>query len=151
VADRATKLQRPQNLQDRLTLGLTGKSPLTIVVCHNVRDLRRPGSPRSRCLSVERFCRKIDYIQTRYGRAHHKQRIGGSLVINQKDLPPNTILLTFIDSYSDQLWHPVLLVPAGPAIANQIGRQSQHSSPILIHQNHYDPIDEHAVFAPTRN
>jgi hypothetical protein len=42
--------------------------PLTIVMFDNVGDLQPLRFSAIESLSVERFCRKIDYIQIRYAR-----------------------------------------------------------------------------------
>ncbi len=40
--------------------------PVTIVMYHYVRDLEHSRFPAIKGLSVERFCRQLDYIQNRY-------------------------------------------------------------------------------------
>jgi len=73
---------------------------ITIVMYHYVRDLKRSRFPAIKGLSVERFCRQLDYIQGRYTPITIERLLGywGS---QGEDLPPNPILLTFDDGYSD--------------------------------------------------
>jgi peptidoglycan/xylan/chitin deacetylase (PgdA/CDA1 family) len=73
---------------------------VTIVMYHYVRDLKRSRFPAIKGLSVERFCRQLDYIQTRYTPIAVEDLLE-ALSSSQKDLPPNPILLTFDDGYSD--------------------------------------------------
>lgn len=74
--------------------------PVTIVMYHYVRDLGRSRFPAIKGLSVERFCRQLDYIQNRYT-AIAAEDLLEALSSPKKDLPPNPILLTFDDGYSD--------------------------------------------------
>jgi peptidoglycan/xylan/chitin deacetylase (PgdA/CDA1 family) len=67
---------------------------------HYVRDLGRSRFPAIKGLSVERFCRQLDYIQSHYT-AIAAEDLLEALSSPQKDLPPNPILLTFDDGYSD--------------------------------------------------
>ena len=72
---------------------------VTIVMYHYVRDLKRSRFPAIKGLSLERFCRQLDYIQSRHTPISIEQLLaawGG-----ESDLPPNPILLTFDDGYSD--------------------------------------------------
>jgi peptidoglycan/xylan/chitin deacetylase (PgdA/CDA1 family) len=74
--------------------------PITIVMYHYVRDLERSRFPAIKGLSVERFCRQLDYIQTCYTPITVEDMLE-ALSFPEKDLPPNPILLTFDDGYSD--------------------------------------------------
>jgi len=74
--------------------------PVTIVMYHYVRDLEHSRFPTIRGLSVERFCRQLDYIQNRYTPIAVED-LSEALSLPKKDLPPNPILLTFDDGYSD--------------------------------------------------
>jgi peptidoglycan/xylan/chitin deacetylase (PgdA/CDA1 family) len=74
--------------------------PVTIVMYHYVRDLKRSRFPAIKGLSVERFCRQLDYIQTNYTPISVENLLG-SLGPAREELPPNPILLTFDDGYSD--------------------------------------------------
>jgi peptidoglycan/xylan/chitin deacetylase (PgdA/CDA1 family) len=74
--------------------------PVTIVMYHYVRDLGRSGFPAIKGLSVERFCRQLDYIQAHYTPIAAEDLLE-ALAFPNKDLPPNPILLTFDDGYSD--------------------------------------------------
>ena len=73
---------------------------VTIVMYHYVRDLEHSRFPAIKGLSVERFCRQLDYIQTRYTPIAVEDLIS-ALSPAKKDLPKNAILLTFDDGYSD--------------------------------------------------
>jgi peptidoglycan/xylan/chitin deacetylase (PgdA/CDA1 family) len=74
--------------------------PVTIVMYHYVRDLKRSRFPAIKGLSVERFLRQLDYIQTNYTPIKVEDLLE-SLERRGEDLPPNPILLTFDDGYSD--------------------------------------------------
>src|ERR1017187_9405603 len=74
--------------------------PVTIVMYHYVRDLGRSRFPAIKGLSMERFCRQLDYIQSRYTPITAENLLE-ALSSPKKDLPPNPILLTFDDGYSD--------------------------------------------------
>jgi len=74
--------------------------PVTIVMYHYVRDLERSRFPAIKGLSVERFRRQIDYVQTRCTPISIQDLLE-ALSADKKDLPPNPILLTFDDGYSD--------------------------------------------------
>ncbi len=73
---------------------------LTIVMYHYVRDLERSRFPRIKGLSLTRFRRQLEHIQAHYTPITVEtlldalKRPGG-------ELPPNAILLTFDDGYSD--------------------------------------------------
>jgi len=74
--------------------------PVTIVMYHYVRDLDRSRFPAIKGLSIERFCRQLDYIQNRYTPIAVEDVLE-ALSSSKKDLPHNPILLTFDDGYSD--------------------------------------------------
>jgi peptidoglycan/xylan/chitin deacetylase (PgdA/CDA1 family) len=76
------------------------KRPVTIVMYHYVRDLKRSRFPAIKGLLLERFCRQLDYIQTHYTPIRAEELLE-SMASPQEDLPPNPILLTFDDGYSD--------------------------------------------------
>jgi len=67
---------------------------------HYVRDLERSRFPAIKGLSIERFCRQLDYIQTHYIPIAVEDVLE-TLSSPHKSLPPNSILLTFDDGYSD--------------------------------------------------
>src|ERR1017187_5210893 len=72
---------------------------VTIVMYHYIRDLKRSRFPAIKGLSVDRFCRQLEYIQ-----AHYTPISVEKVVValeSREDLPPNPILLTFDDGYSD--------------------------------------------------
>jgi peptidoglycan/xylan/chitin deacetylase (PgdA/CDA1 family) len=74
--------------------------PLTIVMYHYVRDLERSRFPAIKGLSVERFCRQLDFIQSRYTPVT-VQDLFAAQASSEMELPPDPILLTFDDGYSD--------------------------------------------------
>ena len=73
---------------------------VTIVMYHYVRDLARSRFPAIKGLSVDRFRLQLDYIQTHYTPIS-VERVLGAVGPGREDLPPNPILLTFDDGYSD--------------------------------------------------
>jgi peptidoglycan/xylan/chitin deacetylase (PgdA/CDA1 family) len=73
---------------------------VTIVMYHYVRDLERSRFPAIKGLSVERFRRQLDYIQSRYTPISIEMLLG-AMGPGRDDLPPNSILLTFDDGYTD--------------------------------------------------
>ena len=73
---------------------------LTIVMYHYVRDLERSRFPAIKGLSVERFCRQLDYIHDHYTPIG-VENVLEALSVPRSELPPNAILLTFDDGYSD--------------------------------------------------
>ena len=73
---------------------------VTIVMYHYVRDLERSRYPRIKGLSVERFCKQLDYIQSRYTPVSVDHLLA-ALTCERDELPPNPILLTFDDGYAD--------------------------------------------------
>ena len=73
---------------------------VTIVMYHYVRDLEHSRFPAIKGLSIERFWRQLDYIQARYTPIAAEDLLE-ALASPNKDLPPNPILLTFDDGYSD--------------------------------------------------
>ncbi len=73
---------------------------VTIVMYHYVRDLEHSRFPAIKGLSLQRFHRQLDYIQAHYTPV----KVEDSWMhcrISDKELPPNPILLTFDDGYSD--------------------------------------------------
>ncbi len=72
---------------------------VTIVMYHYVRDLKRSRFPAINGLSVERFCRQLDYIEAHYTPISVERLLGA--LESGEDLPSNPILLTFDDGYSD--------------------------------------------------
>jgi len=73
---------------------------VTIVMYHYVRDLEHSRFPAIKGLSVERFCRQLDYIQAHYTPIAAENLIR-ALSPAKEGLPTNPILLTFDDGYSD--------------------------------------------------
>jgi peptidoglycan/xylan/chitin deacetylase (PgdA/CDA1 family) len=67
---------------------------------HYVRDLARSRFPAIKGLSLERFSRQLDYIQAQYTPITVEALIA-ALQSPEHALPPNAILLTFDDGYSD--------------------------------------------------
>jgi peptidoglycan/xylan/chitin deacetylase (PgdA/CDA1 family) len=84
---------------------------VTIVMYHYVRHLEHSRFPAIKGLSVERFCRQLDYIQAHYTPIQVEDLIG-ALSPNRKELPPNPILLTFDDGYSDHFTNVFPLLDA---------------------------------------
>ena len=73
---------------------------VTIVMYHYVRDLGRSRFPAIKGLSLERFSRQLDYIQAQYTPITIETLLD-ALQSPEQALPPNAILLTFDDGYSD--------------------------------------------------
>src|SRR5580658_6982909 len=73
---------------------------VTIVMYHYVRDIEHSRFPAIKGLSVEGFCRQLDYIQTHFTPIAAVDLIE-ALSTAKKELPTNPILLTFDDGYSD--------------------------------------------------
>lgn len=77
---------------------------------HYVRDLRRSRFPAIKGLSIERFRRQLDYIQDHYTPISVETLMGAQL--GMEDLPPNAILLTFDDGYTDHFTNVFPLLDA---------------------------------------
>ena len=75
------------------------RKPLTIVMYHYVRDLKRSRYPEIKGLSNDEFSEQISYIQRYYEVISGKQLIDA--IVLGKDLPSNPLLLTFDDGYID--------------------------------------------------
>jgi peptidoglycan/xylan/chitin deacetylase (PgdA/CDA1 family) len=73
---------------------------VTIVMYHYVRDLERSRYPRIKGLSLDRFRRQLDFIQSRYAPITVDDLLR-ALASPEAPLPPNAILLTFDDGYRD--------------------------------------------------
>jgi peptidoglycan/xylan/chitin deacetylase (PgdA/CDA1 family) len=84
---------------------------VTIVMYHYVRDLEHSRFPAIKGLSVERFCRQLDYIQSRFTPIAVEDLVG-ALSPAKKELPANPILLTFDDGYSDHFTNVFPLLDA---------------------------------------
>lgn len=67
---------------------------------HYVRDLGRSRFPAIKGLSVERFRRQLDHIEAYYTPVSVEDVLA-ALASSKNELPPNAILLTFDDGYSD--------------------------------------------------
>jgi peptidoglycan/xylan/chitin deacetylase (PgdA/CDA1 family) len=72
---------------------------LTIVMYHYVRDLERSRFPAIKGLSLERFHRQLDYIESRYAPVTVEAVLAS--MEGTARLPENAILLTFDDGYSE--------------------------------------------------
>jgi peptidoglycan/xylan/chitin deacetylase (PgdA/CDA1 family) len=72
---------------------------LTIVMYHYVRDLERSRFPAIKGLSLERFRRQLDYIESRYTPVTVEAVLAS--MEGTARLPENAILLTFDDGYSE--------------------------------------------------
>jgi peptidoglycan/xylan/chitin deacetylase (PgdA/CDA1 family) len=73
---------------------------VTIVMYHYVRDLERSRFPAIKGLTIERFRKQLDYIQANYNPITVEDLLN-AMSSPHKYLPPNPILLTFDDGYSD--------------------------------------------------
>ena len=73
---------------------------IVIVMYHYVRDLERSRFPAIKGLSVDRFCRQLDHIQSHYTPISVENLLA-ALRSEGEALPPNPVLLTFDDGYSD--------------------------------------------------
>ncbi len=73
---------------------------VTIVMYHYVRDLARSRYPAIKGLSRERFERQLDHIQKHYTPVAVEDLIE-AVESPSVQLPPNAILLTFDDGYTD--------------------------------------------------
>jgi peptidoglycan/xylan/chitin deacetylase (PgdA/CDA1 family) len=73
---------------------------VTIVMYHYVRDLGHSRFPAIKGLSLERFSRQLDYIQAHYTPVSAETLLS-ALQSPEQALPPNALLLTFDDGYSD--------------------------------------------------
>jgi peptidoglycan/xylan/chitin deacetylase (PgdA/CDA1 family) len=73
---------------------------ITIVMYHYVRDLEHSRFPAIKGLSLERFRRQLDHIQSQYTPIGAEDLLE-ALSSPKKDLPFNPILLTFDDGYID--------------------------------------------------
>src|SRR5579872_3957474 len=72
---------------------------VTIVMYHYVRDLERSRFPTIKGLSVERFRRQLDHVQECFTPISIEML--RAALCGEQDLPPNPILLTFDDGYTD--------------------------------------------------
>lgn len=73
---------------------------VTIVMYHYVRDLKRSRFPAIKGLSMERFRRQLDYIEAHFNPVTVED-ILETMSAPERELPENSILLTFDDGYSD--------------------------------------------------
>lgn len=73
---------------------------VTIVMYHYVRDLARSRYPAIKGLSLQRFTRQLDHIQAHYTPVSVEDLIA-AIDSPSIQLPPNAILLTFDDGYTD--------------------------------------------------
>jgi peptidoglycan/xylan/chitin deacetylase (PgdA/CDA1 family) len=73
---------------------------VTIVMYHYVRDLARTRFPAIKGLSTDRFRTQLDHIESHYTPIAVEDLLE-ALSQPQSALPPNSILLTFDDGYSD--------------------------------------------------
>jgi peptidoglycan/xylan/chitin deacetylase (PgdA/CDA1 family) len=73
---------------------------ITVVMYHYVRDLERSRFPAIKGLSIERFKRQLDHIQTHYTPITVEMLLE-TLRSAEQSLPPNPVLLTFDDGYGD--------------------------------------------------
>jgi peptidoglycan/xylan/chitin deacetylase (PgdA/CDA1 family) len=85
--------------------------PITIVMYHYVRDLEHSRFPAIKGLSLERFRRQLNYIQSHYTPIAAEDLLE-ALASPHKDLPLNPVLLTFDDGYSDHYTNAFPLLEA---------------------------------------
>ncbi len=84
---------------------------VTIVMYHYVRELGRSRFPEIKGLSLERFSRQLDHIQANYTPVT-VEMILDALKSPEQSLPPNALLLTFDDGYSDHFTNVFPLLDA---------------------------------------
>lgn len=83
---------------------------VTVVMYHYVRDLRRSRFPAIKGLDLDRFRRQLDHIQAHYTPLRVEDLIGA--VDSSAELPPNAVLLTFDDGYTDHFTNVFPLLDA---------------------------------------
>jgi peptidoglycan/xylan/chitin deacetylase (PgdA/CDA1 family) len=83
---------------------------VTVVMYHYVRDLQRSRFPAIKGLSLDRFQRQLDHIQAHYTPIRVEDLIDA--VHSSAELPPNAILLTFDDGYTDHFTNVFPLLDA---------------------------------------
>lgn len=84
---------------------------VTIVMYHYVRDLKHSRFPAIKGLSLERFRRQLDFVQAHFTPITI-ENVFEALSSEERVLPPNPILLTFDDGYSDHFWNVFPLLDA---------------------------------------
>jgi peptidoglycan/xylan/chitin deacetylase (PgdA/CDA1 family) len=84
---------------------------VTIVMYHYVRDLAHSRFPAIKGLSIERFRRQLDHIQAHYTPITADDLLEASSSA-KKDLPDNSVLLTFDDGYVDHFTNVFPLLDA---------------------------------------
>ena len=96
-------------MQTSISAGLIRSKPpfveppsraVTVVMYHYVRDLKNSRFPGIKGLSLDRFRRQLDYIESHYTPITVEMLIE-ELNPAEDRLPPHPILLTFDDGYSD--------------------------------------------------
>jgi peptidoglycan/xylan/chitin deacetylase (PgdA/CDA1 family) len=84
---------------------------VSIVMYHYVRDLEHSRFPAIKGLSLDRFRRQLDHIQAHYTPIRVEDLMEAVASPDAK-LPPNAILLTFDDGYSDHFQNVFPLLDA---------------------------------------
>jgi peptidoglycan/xylan/chitin deacetylase (PgdA/CDA1 family) len=84
---------------------------VTVVMYHYVRDLQRSRFPAIKGLSLDRFRRQLDHIQANYTPVRVEDVIA-AVDSPRAELPPNAVLLTFDDGYSDHFTNVFPLLDA---------------------------------------
>lgn len=84
---------------------------VTIVMYHYVRELERSRFPAIKGLRLDRFRRQLEHIKANYTPVAVEDLMDASLDAGVR-LPPNAILLTFDDGYSDHFQNVFPLLDA---------------------------------------
>ena len=100
LTNRVEKCRRSQDLPRELSRLFRMNRTVTIVMYHYVRDLERSRFPAIKGLSLERFRRQLDHIKANFTPIGVEEVLE-AVASPKSELPPNSILLTFDDGYSD--------------------------------------------------
>jgi peptidoglycan/xylan/chitin deacetylase (PgdA/CDA1 family) len=92
-------MERPGNVTRQDGAGGSTAAQMTIVMYHYVRDLARSAFPRIKGLTVDGFRHQLDYIARYYEVIRMEDLLAA--VTDGAALPPNALLLTFDDGFSD--------------------------------------------------
>ena len=84
---------------------------VTIVMYHYVRDLARSRYSAIKGLTIERFNRQLDHLQTHYTPIAVED-LFEALSSPGRSLPPNSVLLTFDDGYTDHFTNVLPILKA---------------------------------------
>ena len=103
---------------------------ITIIMYHYIRDVQSSLFPRINALSVSDFKNQLNYLEKNYTFVSIAD-LQASILDKKSSLPPNSVLLTFDDGYSDhfETVYPILcdrgikgifFPPARPIIENSV-------------------------------